>query len=427
MLPSKISLISLLFFAAATSHCGRNSQDKKGDPAPNVNNDKPVVDPGSNQTAGQAPVIRAQDLAGIWVGPCHEVKDEESNETSFEREAYVITDQNIQWLSMSYAALDKDCKKSLTTLTMVMNAVYGAPSKVVPQALDVDLTITKVLFQMNDPDMVKASNQGFAFGHADWQTGVAKDITTSADLQFQSITYTIFKVENDQLARGELTDALDGLTAKKRPNMVESERYTRTAALPADAPEIPSPEPDETGTGPVVPPAPAEFQGTWADTCDPVYDSTIKKKVRMQWNYVFSGSQVLWKILSFQETDQDCTQAINVMTYVMTGRFGKESVAEPGAFEVDLIFERQEYRIDDDEGILDANARKLYGFSDWQKGLAKDVSQAPGISPNWPVYYSLFKVDEEGLHLANSTDGRDSSSPSKRPVKVSTTALKRLN
>ncbi len=425
MFPSKISLISLLFFAAVTSHCGRKSQNDKNDPVPNANPDTPVFGPGQDQTSGPAPVIWAQDLAGIWVGPCVEVKDEDSSETSFERDAYVITDQSIQLLSMSYAALDRDCKKSLSTLTMVMNAVYGAPSKTVPQALDVDLTISKVLFQMNDPNLVKASNQGFAFGHADWQTGVAKDITTSVELQLQPKSYTIFKVEGDQLARGQITDALDGLTAKKRPNTVDSERYTRAAALPADAPETPATEPDETGTGPVVPPAPAEFQGTWVDTCDPVYDSTIKKKVRMQWNYVISGSQILWKILSFNETDQECTEAINVMTYVMTGSFGKESVTEPGAIEVDLIFERQEYRIDDDEGILDANTRKLYGFSDWQKGLAKDVSKAPGISPNWPVVYSLFKVDDQGLHLASATSELNGSSPSRRPAKVSKNPLKR--
>lgn len=186
-------------------------------------------------------------------------------------------------------------------------------------------------------------------------------------------------------------------------------------------PDDPSPGVSQ-GSG--IPPAPAEFQGTWVGTCDPSYDFSTKKDAHSQWQYVISGSEVLWKISTFSESDKDCSVPLNVITYVMTGRFGEESLTEVGAREVDLIFHRLDYRIDDDEGIVAANARQEYGFSDWQKSVTKDISNAPGIS-NWPVVYTLFKVDEQGLHLAKLTSERNGSAPDKRPTQVGTSTYKR--
>lgn len=98
-----------------------------------------------------------------------------------------------------------------------------------------------------------------------------------------------------------------------------------------------------------------------------------------------------------------------------------------GTTKIDFNYEKMERNYKSQESADAASKDKLFGFSDWKVGTAKDTSglkmnaTASTLAPQGMMSYLVFKVDGNSYYGADSSG--DGTTAAKRPTNVTATLV----
>lgn len=167
-------------------------------------------------------------LDGTWLSNCYT----EQNETTYAKDSMTFDGNNLDLLVTDFA--DSQC--ATQSFAAEVKATYqdGAHSITVPDATEVDETVTSIGLVFYAPNLIATLNEMKLCGYSDWAVGQMKDVTgktcNNQEMPKQGDrSYDIYEILSDKtLVTGMVTKDYDGSTPEKRPQALDmSKQYSK--------------------------------------------------------------------------------------------------------------------------------------------------------------------------------------------------------
>jgi hypothetical protein len=160
----------------------------------------------------------------------------------------------------------------------------------------------------------------------------------------------------------------------------------------------------------------SKVDGKWVGACEKVQGQAGVD------SYVFSGKDFVNQFTGY--SDSECTRLRMVAKVFGTFQEGGESMHVKGAYHLDSTVSRVEMVFQDGGIIPMVNMVRLCGFSDWKKGVAKDVTGRKCHGQQMPTagarHYDIVQADAEKLLSGKHTAELDGTSAEKCPQELDT-------